>query len=36
VVVDDAHLFISSAVEWSLGRGVGDQPMKTVIEINRT
>jgi len=33
---DDAHLFISSAVEWSLGRGVGDRPMKTVIEINRS
>jgi threonine dehydrogenase-like Zn-dependent dehydrogenase len=33
---DDAHLFISSAVEWSLGRGFGDRPMKTVIEINRT
>ena len=31
---DDAHSFISSAVEWSLGRGVGDRPMKTVIEIN--
>jgi len=33
---DDAHSFISSAVEWSLGRGVGDRPMKTVIEINRS
>ena len=33
---DDAHSFISSAVEWSLGRGVGDRPIKTVIEINHT
>jgi len=33
---DDAHSFISSAIEWSLGRGVGDRPMKTVIEINRS
>ena len=31
----DAHLFITSAVEWSVGRGVGDRPMKTVIEINQ-
>jgi len=36
VCFDKADSFISSAVEWSLGRGVGDRPrpMKAVIELN--
>jgi hypothetical protein len=31
---DKADSFISSAVEWSVGRGVGERPMKGVIELN--
>ena len=31
---DDAETLISSAVDWYLGRGTGDRPMKAVIELN--
>ncbi len=34
VSFDDVETLISSAVDWSLGRGTGDRPMKAVIELN--
>jgi hypothetical protein len=34
VSFDDAESLISSVVDWSLGLGSGDRPMRAVIELN--